>query len=41
MMSSDWLQLNGKACIVTGGTGGIGRAIVKELADAGASSLSD
>ena len=35
-MPSSWLQLEGMACVVTGGTGGIGRAIVSTLADAGA-----
>ena len=35
-MSSSWLAMEGAVCLVTGGTGGIGRAIVSTLADAGA-----
>lgn len=33
---SSWLGLQDKVCVVTGGTGGIGRAIVGTFADAGA-----
>jgi len=36
-MADNWLHLDGKVCVVTGGTGGIGRAIVRTYADAGAS----
>lgn len=35
-MADDWLALDGAVCVVTGGTGGIGRSIVSTLADAGA-----
>lgn len=35
-MSSHWLQLDNKVCVVTGATGGIGRSIVTTFADAGA-----
>lgn len=34
-MSDNWLQLEGAVCVVTGGTGGIGRSIVTTMADAG------
>src|SRR5450631_1931855 len=34
--SSDWLGLSGRACVVTGGGGGIGRAVAVNLARAGA-----
>ena len=34
--SSDWLGLSGRACVVTGGGGGIGRAVAINLARAGA-----
>src|ERR1035438_3759126 len=34
--SSDWLGLSGRACVVTGGGGGIGRAIAVNLVRAGA-----
>jgi NAD(P)-dependent dehydrogenase (short-subunit alcohol dehydrogenase family) len=34
--SSDWLALAGRACVVTGGGGGIGRAVAVNLARAGA-----
>ena len=34
--SSDWLGLSGRVCVVTGGGGGIGRAVVVSLAQAGA-----
>jgi len=33
--SSDWLGLSGRACVVTGGGGGIGRAVATSLARAG------
>ncbi|MDE5457350.1 SDR family oxidoreductase [Bradyrhizobium sp. CSA112] len=34
--SSDWLDLSGRACVVTGGGGGIGRATAVSFAQAGA-----
>ena len=34
--SSDWLGLSGRVCVVTGGGGGIGRAVAISLARAGA-----
>src|SRR5579871_4513151 len=34
--SSDWLGLEGRVCVVTGGGGGIGRAVAVTLAEAGA-----
>ncbi|MDP1583164.1 MAG: SDR family oxidoreductase [Bradyrhizobium sp.] len=34
--SSDWLGLSGQVCVVTGGGGGIGRAVALSLARAGA-----
>src|ERR1700712_6134191 len=34
--SSEWLGLSGRACVVTGGGGGIGRATALSLARAGA-----
>jgi NAD(P)-dependent dehydrogenase (short-subunit alcohol dehydrogenase family) len=34
--SSDWLGLSGRVCVVTGGGGGIGRAVASSLAWAGA-----
>ena len=34
--SSDWLGLSGRVCVVTGGSGGIGRAVTINLARAGA-----
>jgi NAD(P)-dependent dehydrogenase (short-subunit alcohol dehydrogenase family) len=34
--SSDWLGLSGRVCVVTGGGGGIGRAVALSLARAGA-----
>jgi NAD(P)-dependent dehydrogenase (short-subunit alcohol dehydrogenase family) len=34
--SSDWLGLAGRVCVVTGGGGGIGRAVAASLARAGA-----
>src|SRR6476661_4065940 len=33
---SDWLGLSGRVCVVTGGGGGIGRAVAVNLARAGA-----
>jgi NAD(P)-dependent dehydrogenase (short-subunit alcohol dehydrogenase family) len=33
--SSDWLGLSGRVCVVTGGGGGIGRAVATSLAQAG------
>jgi NAD(P)-dependent dehydrogenase (short-subunit alcohol dehydrogenase family) len=33
--SSDWLGLSGRVCVVTGGGGGIGRAVATSLARAG------
>jgi NAD(P)-dependent dehydrogenase (short-subunit alcohol dehydrogenase family) len=33
---SDWLGLSGRVCVVTGGGGGIGRAVASSLARAGA-----
>jgi NAD(P)-dependent dehydrogenase (short-subunit alcohol dehydrogenase family) len=30
--SSDWLGLSGRVCVVTGGGGGIGRAVASSLA---------
>src|ERR1700737_1734867 len=33
--SSDWLGLSGRVCVVTGGGGGIGRAVALSLARAG------
>lgn len=35
-MPSGWLRLSGKVCVVTGGAGGIGQAIVREFLSAGA-----
>src|SRR5215831_12498402 len=35
-LSSDWLGLTGYVCVVTGGGGGIGRAVAVNLAKAGA-----
>jgi NAD(P)-dependent dehydrogenase (short-subunit alcohol dehydrogenase family) len=35
-LSSDWLGLSGRVCVVTGGGGGIGRAVAVSLAQAGA-----
>jgi NAD(P)-dependent dehydrogenase (short-subunit alcohol dehydrogenase family) len=35
-LSSDWLGLAGRVCVVTGGGGGIGRAVAVNLAHAGA-----
>jgi len=35
-LSSDWLGLAGRVCVVTGGGGGIGRAVAVNLAGAGA-----
>src|SRR5262245_3597306 len=35
-LSSDWLGLSGRVCVVTGGGGGIGRAVAANLARAGA-----
>ena len=35
-MSENWLNLNEKVYIVTGGSSGIGEAIVKELLNDGA-----
>lgn len=35
-MSDNWLQLGDKVCVVTGGTGGIGRSIINTFVDAGA-----
>jgi len=35
-LSSDWLDLSGRVCVVTGGGGGIGRAVAVNLAGAGA-----
>jgi len=35
-LSSDWLGLSGRVCVVTGGGGGIGRAVAVNLAQAGA-----
>ena len=34
--STDWLGLAGRVCVVTGGGGGIGRAVAVNLARAGA-----
>src|SRR5260221_11498303 len=34
--SSDWVGLSGRVCVVTGGGGGIGRAVASSLARAGA-----
>ena len=34
--SSDWLGLSGRVCVVTGGGGGIGRAVAVSFAQAGA-----
>jgi NAD(P)-dependent dehydrogenase (short-subunit alcohol dehydrogenase family) len=33
---SDWLDLSGRVCVVTGGGGGIGRAVALSHARAGA-----
>ena len=35
-LSGDWLGLAGRVCVVTGGGGGIGRAVAINLARAGA-----
>ena len=35
-ISSDWLGLSGRVCVVTGGGGGIGRAVALSFAQAGA-----
>ena len=35
-LSQDWLGLSGRVCVVTGGGGGIGRAVAVNLAGAGA-----
>jgi NAD(P)-dependent dehydrogenase (short-subunit alcohol dehydrogenase family) len=35
-VSTDWLGLSGRVCVVTGGGGGIGRAVAVSLAQAGA-----
>jgi len=35
-LSSDWLGLSGRVCVVTGGGGGIGRVVAVNLARAGA-----
>src|SRR5579859_3091152 len=35
-LSHDWLGLAGRVCVVTGGGGGIGRAVAVNLAQAGA-----
>lgn len=35
-MNSSWLNLNDKVIVVTGGSSGIGEAIVKELLNQGA-----
>lgn len=34
--SADWLGLAGRVCVITGGGGGIGRAVAVNLARAGA-----
>src|SRR5262245_7287007 len=34
-MNKDWLNLGGRACVVTGAGGGIGRTIAQNMADAG------